>query len=299
VADAVEKSHTPVVGYGINVGMFVNNPWAFGITGNYAAGTYSATGAFIQLAQSLHKKPAQIKLAMISYDGVSGANTLKVAKPAAVAVGYKVVYDAGNIPLSGTTNYAPYAQDIIQSGANAVYTGLGISDVVGLMAALKQAGSSIPVENGETYLPGELASQPSEEAALQGAYVYDEWPAAENDTPATRQEEKDLKAIGQPPNLTTGVSTGYWSGEMLISMLQATEKRVGSAAKVTPTALKQTVNAGYTFHSAKPGGMGAVSFPEGLKKPNSCSTMLFIKGTKFIPTASYQCVGTVVPVPQS
>jgi hypothetical protein len=64
----------------------------------------------------------------------------------------------------GTTSYAPYAQAIVASGANVAFETLDPADAIGLVPALKAAGFKGSIENGVTYYPGELASQPNEAA---------------------------------------------------------------------------------------------------------------------------------------
>jgi hypothetical protein len=60
-------------------------------------------------------------------------------------------------------------------------------------------------------------------------------------------QEADLKSVGASPYLTTGAAVGYWSAKLLIPMLVATEKKVGSASKVTPFAVEKLVNSEYTY----------------------------------------------------
>ena len=152
----------------------------------------------------------------------------------------KVVYQKAPIAVIGTTNYAPYAQAIIASGANVAFETLDTGDSVGLAAALKAAGFKGPIFNGVTYLPGSLGQSKSQESALDGVYVVNEFPADENNTPAIKQAEKDLAATGQPPYLTSGVSIGYWSAIVLEQMLRATLKSVGgNPNKVTGATIAQ------------------------------------------------------------
>lgn len=295
VTALVKQSKTPIIGWGVSL-PFVSDPWAWGINGNYALGTYSSTTQLKQLAQAIGVAPGKVKLALIANAIPAGGNTLKVAAAAAKSLGMKIVYDEAVIPAQGTTNYAPFAEAIQSSGATAIYTGLGASDVLGLSAALHQTGYTGAIENGVAYFPGQLSSQPSEEAALQNGYVSSSFPVDENKTPATKQAQKDLKSIGQPPNLTTGVSIGYWSAQLLIQALEATKAKVGSAAKVTPAAVERVVNAGFTYKPALAGGMGAESFPEAELKPGTCATMVQVKGAQYVQKVPFRCDGKLVPV---
>jgi len=166
------------------------------------------------------KTPSKLKVAFIAENVAPGI----LANDGGVAVaeyfGLTVVYQGAPIAVLGTTNYAPYAQAIIASGANVAFETLDGTDGVGLAAALKSAGYKGIIVNGVTYLPGTLGSQPSEAAAVNGVYVLDEF-ADENKTPAVAQAKKDLVAVGEEPYLTTGVSEGYWSAIVFEQMLRA------------------------------------------------------------------------------
>jgi ABC-type branched-subunit amino acid transport system substrate-binding protein len=206
----------------------------------------------------------------------------------------KVVLIDDTMPVIGSVNYTPYVQAVLSSGANAVYEAVGTADAIGLAAALHAGGFKGMIINSVTYLPGSLASSPSDESALQGVYVADTFPANQNDTPAVKQEEKDLKATGQPPDLTTGVSIGYWSAIVLEQMLRATLKKVGGHPDlVTGAALEKLVNGGFTYTDPIAGGIGTEYFPAAEQVPNGCSTLLQTVGTGYKVVTPYQCLGDV------
>jgi ABC-type branched-subunit amino acid transport system substrate-binding protein len=208
--------------------------------------------------------------------------------------GADVVYRDAPIPVLGTTSYAPYAQAIMASGANVAFEALDAADAIGLAAALKTAGFKGAIENGVTYYPGGLAGQPNEAAALDHVYVADLFPADENNTKAVKQAEKDLEAVGQAPDLTSGVSVGYWSAIVFEQMLRATLKRVGGdAEKVTALTLDKMVNRGFTYNDPIAGGIGTEYFPAAEKVPTGCSTLLQVEGTDYRQVTPYRCYGAI------
>ena len=221
---------------------------------------------------------------------ISNAALAGVAKYA----GMKVVYQQAPVPAAGTTSYAPYASSLISSGANIVYEVLASAGATGLAAQLKADNYKGIIINGVTYFPGQLASQPNEESALNGVYVEDEFPADENDTPAVQQAEKDLKAVGQPPDLTSGVAVGYWSVIVFEQMLKATLKAEGdNPAKVTGATIDQTVTSGFTYTDPITGGIGSETFPAAESIPTGCGTLVKTTGATFKQVAPYQCLGAV------
>ena len=87
-------------------------------------------------AQGDTKTPSKMKMALIAND-LSGAEIAnKALAGVASAEGIDVVYQKAVIAAVGTTNYAPYAQALIASGANVVYEVLGATDSIGVAAAL-------------------------------------------------------------------------------------------------------------------------------------------------------------------
>jgi ABC-type branched-subunit amino acid transport system substrate-binding protein len=284
------QSHTPFIGWAVNAAFAAAPKWGLGIDGLQINPAIQALGA----KKGIFDSPKREKVAFIA-ENVAGAVSANDALAAVAKLeGADVVYRDAPIAVIGTTSYAPYAQAIIASGANLAFEALDSADAIGLAAALKAEGFKGAIENGVTYYPGELGSQPNEAAALDHVYVADLFPADENDTKAVKQEEKDLEAVGQTPDLTSGVSVGYWSAIVFEQMLRATLKSVGGdAAKVTGATLDRMVNSGFTYKDPIPGGIGTEYFPAAEKVPTGCSTLLQVEGTTFRQVTPFGCYGAI------
>ena len=290
------SNKVPFLGWNTG-GAFTSQPkWGFGIDGNYDNPTIQLATGFTQLASEMGyaKTPAKVKVAFIAENIAAGINATNSLSGVSKYEGWTVAYKGAPIPVIGTTNYAPYAQSIISSGANLVWEVLDSADSVGLAAALKSAGYKGTITNGVTYYPGQLGRQPNEEAALNGVVVGQTFPTNENNTPATRQEQKDLSATGQPPELTDGVSIGYWTAIVLEQMLKATLKNVGgNPSKVTGAALQKTVTGGFTYKDPIAGGIGTETFPAAETVPTGCATLLKVSGANYKQIDPYECQGLV------
>jgi hypothetical protein len=135
---------------------------------------------------------------------------------------------------------------------------------------------------------------PNAAAALNHVYVADLFPADQNDTKAVKQAERDLEAVRQAADLTSGVSVGYWSAIVFEQMLRATLTHVGGdAAKVTGSTLEQTVNGGFTYKDPIAGGIGTEHFPVAEKVPTTCSTLLQVEGTTYRQVTPYERYGAI------
>jgi ABC-type branched-subunit amino acid transport system substrate-binding protein len=284
------RNHTPFIGWAVNAGFAAAPQWGFGINGLQINPAVQALGS----KKGIRGSPGNEKIAFIA-ENVAGAVSANDALAAVARLtGEHVVYQDAPIAVLGTTSYAPYAQAIMASGANVAFEALDSADAIGLAAALKSAGFKGAIINGVTYYPGQLAGQPNEAAALDHVYVADTFPADENNTKAVKQAERDLEAVGQKPDLTSGVSVGYWSAILFEQMLRATLKSVGGdAAKVTGATLDRTVNKGFMYKDPIPGGIGTEYFPAAEKVPTGCSTLLQIEGTAFRPITPYACDGAI------
>jgi branched-chain amino acid transport system substrate-binding protein len=289
------ESKVPFLGWAEGAPYTSDPTWGFGIDGlliNPAVEMASQTQYLVATGHT--KDPSKFKFAYIGVDYSAAITGVQALAGVSRYLGMKVVLIRDNIPVLGSVNYSPDVQAVISSGANAVYEALGTSDAIAFAAALHAGGFKGAIFNGVTYLPGSLASSPSEKAALQGVYVGDTFPSNQNITPAVKQEEKDLKATGQPADLTTGVSIGYWSAILLEQMLKATLKNVGGNPNlVTGAALQKTVNSGFTYTDPIPGGIGTDYFPAEEQVPNGCSTLLKTVGAGYKAVTPYQCLGDV------
>lgn len=286
----------PFIGWSVNAAFEAEPKWGFGINGNQGNPDVQGLAGMEQalVATGDTKTPAKAKIALIGVDTPGGTVANGALAGVAKYAGMKVVYQQAPVPAAGTTSYAPYASALMSSGANIVYEVLASAGAVGLAAQLKADGYKGIIINGVTYFPGQLASQPNEAAALNGVYVEDEFPADENNTPAVTQAEKDLKAVGQPPDLTSGVAVGYWSAIVFEQMLKATLKAEGgNPNKVTGTTLQKTVTSAFTYTDPISGGIGSETFPAAETIPTGCGTLVKTTGTTFKQVAPYQCLGAV------
>jgi ABC-type branched-subunit amino acid transport system substrate-binding protein len=288
----------PFIGWATS-GAFPAQPkWGFGINGYATSPNSIGLSDYRQILSITGntKTPGKIKIAFIAEDIAEGISANNSEAKGATYVGMKVVYHQGPIAIIGTTTYAPYAQALISSGANTVFETLDSPDSVGLAAALRSAGFKGVILNALTYYPGQLASEPSQAAALNGVYVTNPFPLNENNTPAVKQAEKDLVSTGQQPYLTAGISEGYWSSIFLEQALKATLKSVGgNPNKVTSVTLQQVLASsnGYTYTDPIPGGIGAETFPAASKYPTGCGTIVKTVGTSYKQMAPYQCLGVL------
>lgn len=289
------QHQVPFIGYETNP-MFLAVPkWGWGIDGDQVTGSIQTLGwrNILKLTGNT-KTPSKVKIALIGNDYATAVAGVKELSDLSTYVGMKVVYSGTPIPVIGVTNFQPYAQAIISSGANVVFTLTEQADAVGVSAALKSAGWKGTFFSPTGYDPGDGGVTPDAVAAVNGTYATSQFPVDAN-TPAARQAEKDLKSIGQPPYLTEGVSIGYWSAIFLEQLLRATLKRVGNNPNlVNSVALEKTVNSGHwAYTDPLPGGIGTEYFPAAETIPTACSAYTKVEGSSYKVVIPYSCTSIV------
>jgi ABC-type branched-subunit amino acid transport system substrate-binding protein len=286
----------PFIGWATNSAYLTQPTWGLPINGSQGNPDVQGVGGGASFFSSTAGTSAtkKVRMALIALNIAPAIAALNGAVGAFKFAGANVVYQGSPIPVLGATNYTPYAQAILASHPNLVFEVMDNANSAGLAAALKAGGYKGAIVNGVSYLPGQLASQPSEEAALNSVYVIDEFPADENNTPAVKQAQKDLVSVGQPPYLTAGVSQGYWSAIVFEQMLRATLRAVGGDPdRVTGAALQKAVNGGFTYTDPIAGGIGTEHFPAAESIPTGCDTLVRVVGTGYKQISPYVCQGAI------
>jgi ABC-type branched-subunit amino acid transport system substrate-binding protein len=279
------QNHVPALGYGA-VQSLCGNPWAFGYAGCQVNPKIAVSTGWNMIEKASGVKIADMKVALegISLQAAQIAN--KAAADAATSLGAKIVYNKNEVPLGGqSVDYTPFVQSIMAAKPNVVFEVTDLANSIGLAGALKAAGFKGVVYNGTSYLPAQIASQANLASAIDGVYVLVQGPAQEDQSPAIKQEEADLKAIGAPTTVAFGTTIGYWTADMFIQMLKATAAK----GEVTPETFQQTVNAGMTVQPELSGGNGPTKWPEAETAPMPCASLVQASGNHYVSKAPFSC----------
>ena len=273
-----------------------NTSWAFSVDGcliTTNGTTSTATGdAFAKyVVAHLHKKPSQIKMAIVNGDiptaaasGAEEANLFKVA-------GIPVVFNKGIIPVNGTaTNYAPYVQQIEASGANAVFLSLDFASSIGLSAGMAAAGYTGTLYSPVGYSEGLLQAEPSVKAALQGEVVNSEFPVNESQSPSIKEVSAALKAIGKAQPIGLGASLGYYDADMVIQMLHNAVKK---GQPLTGTGIANAANSGFTYQQGLPGGACSQTYPYAHQAGIVGLVLMQVSGPSYVVKVPYACYKNV------
>jgi branched-chain amino acid transport system substrate-binding protein len=135
-----------------------------------------------------------------------------------IGKGMKVVYKNTDIPV-GTTEFGSYAQQIKDSGADAMYTALATQENINLINALKQAGASVT----HIVLPAGYDPRVTGLPAFDQTYIGIEFKPLET-TPAPKGIANFKAAMAQykPDNpVNQSAAVGWLSANTLIEGIKA------------------------------------------------------------------------------
>ena len=291
-SDFAQQNHTPFFSWSFQPNE-CNSPWSFGFNG-CLVGTKVLNSSVTDPISGVLGDPKSIRLAIQQNDNPSGLDSLTLFSRLINLRGGRTVYSQANMPTTGTVDYTPYVQAILNAKPTLVILGAIFAQTIGLSAALKAAGYKGAIQDFQTYVPGILAKQPSVAAALQGEYVDTEVPPQESESPAIKQMETDFASIGKSTELSFGDQLGYWIADLLIEMIQATAK---AHRPLTGDGLYQTANSGsFTYTPSLDGGLGSVKFPEGESVPAPCAALVQVAGTQYKLTVPFKCYENI-PTP--
>jgi hypothetical protein len=286
------NNKVPFYGWGITPA-FCNDNVGFGYTGCLVPSdpkdTVSTASAGL-IDKLLGIKDGTGKtVALISEDDVAGKFGIKVIQAAFVADHWKVTYVKSILPsTSPTTDFSPYSQAILTSNGgkapDVMFHVTTVPNAEGLTKALSNAGYKGVQMNAVTYDPAFLKG--SAAANLDKEYVFIQYSAFEENTPATQQMLKDVQAVDpKQTQLTQDIAIGYYSADIFLEHLKKAGKNLSREGFLA------AANDGSTYNV--PGGIGPVSFPANHTASVPCGSLVQINGGKYEAKVPLTCFKNV------
>ncbi len=283
--DFLQQNKVPTLGYGA-VPSFCNSEWDFGYAGCQQTTKFNTTTGPKMVEQATGIKIADMKVAIEGLSLQAAVTANQAGASTFTKLGATVVYNKNEVPLSGQgVDFTPFVQGILGSKANVVFEVTDLANSIALAGALKAAGFKGVIFNGTGYLPGSIATQTNLASAIDGSYVIVQAPAQEDQSPAIKQMETDLKAIGAPTTIELGTAIGYWTADMFVQMLKLTAAK----GAITQQSFHDVVQAGVTLKPELEGGNGPLIFPEYETKPMPCASFVQAQGNHYVSKVKYTC----------
>jgi len=286
------NNKVPFYGWGISPS-FCNNDVGFGYTGCLVPSDPKDTVS--TASAGLVEKLLGIKdgtgktVALISEDDVAGQFGIKVIQAAFVADHWKVTYSQSKLPsTSPTTDFSPYAQAILTSNGgkapDVMFHVTTVPNAEGLTKALSNSGFKGIQMNAVTYDPAFLEGAAGDN--LDKEYVFIQYAAFEENTPATQQMLKDVQAVKSSQKvLTQDIAIGYYSADIFLNDLKKAGKNLSRDGFL------KVANDGSTYNV--PGGIGPVSYPANHTASVPCGSLVQINSGKYVAKVPLTCFKNV------
>lgn len=234
------------------------------------------------------KSKGVTKVAGIAYNVASSAGALDQAVKSFKNSGIDVAYQNDKIDY-GSKDVAAIVQGIVKSGADGFYTTLNPDTALAVLGGALQAGVKFKaIEFPIGYGPELLASQPAVQAS-QGVTFGTGVAPYDLHTPATDALAAALKKyMGNTSGLPTFAQTQGWiSGDEFIYALEK------AGCDATPTQIAAALRKSTDWDA---GGLLAQprDFTSTADPKESCSYLVTLKGTDFVPESNKPFCGTAI-----
>jgi branched-chain amino acid transport system substrate-binding protein len=278
----ITKNDVPFFGWGFSAPFCTSLGFGFNgclsnPNGKYANGGFGTV--FAKLLGGTTAKTGKT-MAIVNTDNQPGHASTDLIADSAQKAGVKVAIDDLYIPTNGTTDYSPYAEKIIQSGASLVFNSGNLDTVLGLSQELRDLGYTGILSDPTAYDPS-LVKLP----ALQNENVLLQLAPWQSSAPAVKQMVSAVNAYdaaahkSSPRNL--GVEIGYVTAEMFVQALKKTGR------DLTRKTFLKALNSNWTF--SVPGLAAKIKFPAGHQVMAPCMAVVKIEKGVYVSTQPLTC----------
>jgi branched-chain amino acid transport system substrate-binding protein len=271
-AQYLNQKGVPVVGWQLGMDVYGKYPNFFGFQNANAADI--KTNYTTRNGEVMSKIGAKNVALIGSNQGNSAIFIEQIADGIKrVGKGMKVVYKSTDVPV-GTTEFGSYAQQIKDSGADAMYTGLDTTSNIALINALKQAGANVT----HIILPAGYDPRVLGLAAFDQAYLGIEFKPLET-TPAPKgiADFKAQMTQYKPDNpINQSAAVGWLSANTMIEGIKA-------AGVSCPTQKAFINNLRLVKNYTADGFFDPIDFQYVFNKPFQCVYYVQILNKQFVP----------------
>jgi branched-chain amino acid transport system substrate-binding protein len=235
---------------------------------NTKIGGYSTGGAVPDaVSQAINRPRSELRWSYVTVNSEPASAVSVLGNEAIKLAGADPIYASNNIPTTGTVNYTPYVQKLMNANPNVAHVAIVYTEELGFIQALKAAGfkGAIYAESG---IPSDLfTADPGAAATLNDTLQGSQFPTPQDNTPASRQEIAALKAANaytSGDSFGTGAEIGYWSADQLVAMLEAAAKN----GPLTSASVAALVNTRFTYHGPQ-GYIVSQTWPQSEEGPTA------------------------------
>jgi len=258
VTDFLAEKQIPFFGWGFLEGFCEPNKWGFGFNGCMNA---ASSGEIILVTTNDAAGSAFVS----QIQSVWGTNIVEVFR-----------YDKNDLTSEEILG------DINEINADVLWLSVGLDKTIELKKSLIAEFLGMVVDD-VTYLPGILQSYDVANQ-LEGGYVFTQFPPQEEYRSATTRIMTDLKLVDGPLIYSQAISLGYWSADLLVSILNS----VGQDLDLR-TFFRTANVEGALYEPDFAGGPCALQTALSHQDPAGGAALLQVRGGVFRPVVNFNC----------
>jgi len=276
VTDFLAEKQIPFFGWGFLEGFCEPNKWGFGFNGcmNAAASGVPDTSS-LRLTQIFYGRTPEIIL-VTTNDAAGSAFVSQTQSVWGTNIVEVFRYDKNALTSEEILS------DINEIDADVLWLSVGLDKTIELKKSLITEFLGMVVDD-VTYLPGILQSYDVANQ-LEGGYVFTQFPPQEEYRSATTRIMTDLKLVDGPLIYSQAISLGYWSADLLVSILNS----VGQDLDLR-TFFRTANVEGALYEPDFAGGPCALQTALSHQDPAGGAALLQVRGGVFRPVVNFNC----------
>ncbi|MEG3586300.1 MAG: ABC transporter substrate-binding protein [Actinomycetota bacterium] len=280
VTDFLAEKQIPFFGWGFVEGFCEPNKWGFGFNGCVnAVASGLASGipdtSSLRLTQIFYGRTPEVILV-----------TTNDAAGAAFVAHMQSVWDTNIVKVLEYDKDVLTSEEILDGingiDADVLWLSVGLDKTIEIKKSLVSGFPGMVVDD-VTYLPGILQSY-DVASQLEGGYVFTQFPPQEEYRSATTRIMTDLKSIDGPLIYSQAISVGYWSADLLVSILNS----VGEDFNLR-TFFRTANVEGALYNSDFAGGPCPFQTVLSHQDPAGGAALLQVRGGVFRPVVNFNC----------
>lgn len=280
ITDTLAENNLPFFGWGFSEGFCEPNKWGFGFNGcmNLSTSTFN----------DKNLDTSTMRLLSIFYGRIPQVISVTTNDSAGIAVTAhnETLWGENLIKVLQLDDSEISADTILEQintiKADALLLSVGLDKTVEIKQELISNFSGMVLDD-VTYLPGILQDFEIS-GELEGGYVLSQIPPQEEYRGATTQIMTGLSQIGGPQIYSQAISIGYWSTDLLISILESIEGELSIRSFFEKANIE-----GYLYNPEFSGGPCPLQTALSHQNPSGGAALLQVRGGVFRPVVNFNC----------
>jgi hypothetical protein len=280
ITDTLAENNLPFFGWGFSEGFCEPNKWGFGFNGCMNLSTSTVNDKNLDTST--------MRLLSIFYGRIPQVISVTTNDSAGIAVTAhnETLWGENLIKVLQLDDSEISASNILEQintiKADALLLSVGLDKTVEIKQELISNFSGMVLDD-VTYLPGILQNFEIS-GELEGGYVLSQIPPQEEYRGASTQIMTGLSQIGGPQIYSQAISIGYWSTDLLISILESIEGELSIRSFFEKANIE-----GYLYNPEFSGGPCPLQTALSHQNPSGGAALLQVRGGVFRPVVNFNC----------